>query len=160
MPKYGFQYVFFTTTTSNKTILGAYMLTDATRNMEVVEAIATGSGATSPADVAHRATLAGATFGATGVSTSITPIPFNPTGPAALGNFGANYTTEPTAYSAVVPVVFSFNQRGGMRWAVPQGEGFRAANYGTTEKGCGLLILSSTGTSNAVDANMHFWQAN
>lgn len=134
------------------------MLTDATRNMEVVECIATGSGATAAADTQHRAGLVGCTFGATGVSSTITPIPFNPTGPAALGNFGANYTTEPTTYSAVIPVVFGFNQRGGMRWAVPQGEGFKAANYGTTEKGVGMTIISAA--AGVVDGVMDFWQAN
>ena len=89
---------------------------------------------------------------------NVDPIPFNPTGPAALGNYGTNYSTEPTTLSAVHPVTFSHNQRGGMRWAVPQGEGFRAANYGTTEKGCVVTTISSAAGNE--DANMHFWQAN
>ena len=158
MPKYSIMFANQTSSTAAKTVLAAYMLTDATRNMEVVEVICTGSGSVAAADIQSRCDLAGCTFAATGVSTSITPIPFNPTGPAALGNYGTNESTEPTAYSAVRPVSFGFNQRGGMRWAVPQGEGFRAANYGTTEKGCGVLTIASAAGN--LDANMHFWQAN
>ena len=158
MPKYGMQYVLFTTTTSTKTVLGAYMLTDATRNAEIVEVILTGSGATAAADTMHRADLVGCTFGATGVSSSITPIPFNPYAAAAIGNYGANYTTEPTTFSAVHPVTFGFNQRGGMRWAVPQGEGFKIHNAGTTEKGAGVTVISAA--AGVVDANCQFWQGN
>ncbi len=156
MAKYSTQYVLFTTSTATKTILGAYMLTDNTRQGQIVEVILTGSGATTPADTAHRCDLVGCTFGATGVSTSITPIPWNPSANAALGNYGANYTTEPTSYSAVHPVTFGFNQRGGMRWAVPQGEGFNIANAGATEKGAGVTVISSA--AGVVDGNWHFWQ--
>lgn len=132
------------------------MLTDNTRQGQIVEVIVTGSGATTPADTAHRATLVGCTFGATGVSTTTTPIPWNPNASAAVGNFGSNYSTEPTTYSSQTPVVFGFNQRGGMRWAVPQGEGFNIANSGTTEKGAGVTVVSSA--AGVVDGNMHFWQ--
>ena len=134
------------------------MLTDSTRQGEVVEVIVTGSGSVAAADIQHRADLVGVTFGATGVSTSITPIPFNPSASAALGNFGSNYSTEPTTLSAVHPVTFGFNQRGGMRWAVPQGEGFKIANSGATEKGCVVTTISSAAGN--VDATMHLWQGN
>ena len=156
MPKYSTQYALFTTSTATLTVLGAYMLTDNTRQAQIVEVIMTGSGATTPADTAHRCTLAGLSFGATGGSTPITPIPWNPSASAALGNYGVNYTTEPTTYSAVRPVMFGFNQRGGMRWAVPQGEGFNIANAGATEKGAGVTVISSA--AGVIDANMHFWQ--
>ena len=158
MPKYGFQYALFTTTTGLVTVLGAYMLTDNTRNAEIVECIVTGSGATAAADTQHRAVLNGCTFAATGASTSVTPIPFHPNGPAALGNFGTNYTGEPTAYEAVAAVQIGFNQRGGMRWAVPQGEGYKIANAGTTDKGAGIRVISAA--AGVVDADLHFWQAN
>jgi hypothetical protein len=32
-------------------------------------------------------------------------------------------TAEPTTYATVFPVLSAFNQRGGMRWGVPRGEG-------------------------------------
>lgn len=158
MPKYGLAYVLFTTTTSTKTVLGAYMLTDATRNAEIVECIMTGSGATAAADTQHRAALVGCTFGATGVSTTTTPIPFHSSGAAAAGNYGVNYGTEPTTYEAVPTVVFGFNQRGGMRWAVPQGEGYKINNSGATDHGAGFTVISAA--AGVVDADFHFWQGN
>lgn len=158
MPKYSVMLANQTTSTATKTILGAYMLTDNTRHGEIVEVICTGSGSAAAADIQTRCDLAGCTFGATGASTTITPIPFNPNAGAATGNYGTNYSTEPTSYSAVHPVTFGFNQRGGMRWAVPQGEGFKIANAGTTEKGAGITTIASA-AGNA-DATMHFWQGN
>lgn len=158
MPKYAIMFASQTTSTSTKSILGSYMLTDNTRHGEIVEVIATGSGSAAAADIQHRCDLVGSTFGATGVSTSITPIPFNPNAAAATGNHGTNYSTETTTLSAVHPVTFGFNQRGGMRWAVPQGEGFKMANAGTTEKGAVVTTISSAAGN--VDATMHFWQGN
>ena len=158
MPKYSIMFASQTTATSTKSILGAYMLTDSTRQGEIVECIWTGSGSVAAADIQHRGDLAGVTFGATGASTSITPIPWNPSAAAALGNFGTNYSTEPTALSAVHPVTVGFNQRGGMRWAVPQGEGFKIANSGATEKGAVMTTISSAAGN--CDGTLHFWQGN
>ncbi len=158
MPKYAIMFANQTTSTSTKSVLGGYMLTDNTRHAEIVEVILTGSGSAAAADIQHRGDLVGVTFGATGVSTSITPIPFNPNAAAATGNWGSNYSTEPTTLSAVHPVTFGFNQRGGMRWAVPQGEGFKIANAGATEKGAVVTTISSAAGN--VDANLHFWQGN
>lgn len=158
MPKYAISFASQTTATSTKSILGAYMVTDSTRQAEIVECIWTGSGSVAAADIQHRGTLQGYTFGATGVSTSVTPVPFNPSASAALGNYGTNYGTEPTTISGVIPVMVGFNQRGGMRWAVPQGEGFKIANSGTTEKGATMATISSAAGN--VDGNLHFWQGN
>lgn len=156
MPKYSVSYPLFTTSTSAKTVLGAYMLTDNTRQGQIVEVIMTGSGTTAAADTQHRALLNGCTFAGTGASTTTTPLPWNPNASAAVGNYGTNYTGEPTTYSGQTPVMFGFNQRGGMRWAVPQGEGFNIANAGTTEKGAGVTVISSA--AGVVDGTMHFWQ--
>ncbi len=120
--------------------------------------IVTGSGVTAAADTQTRAQLTGCTFGATGVSTSITPIPFANGTVAAVGNYGTTYTTEPTTTSAVVPVQFGFNQRGGMRWAVPQGEGYKMHADGGTERGAVVMIRAAA--AGKADANMHFWLAN
>jgi len=158
MSKYAIMFASQTTSTSTKTILGAYMLTDSTRQAEIVECIWTGSGSVAAADIQHRGDLAGSTFAATGASTTITPIPWNPSAAAALGNFGTNYSTEATATSAVHPVTVGFNQRGGMRWAVPQGEGFKIHNSGTTEKGAIMTTISSAAGN--VDGSLHFWQGN
>ena len=158
MPKYGIHFSNQTTSTSTKSILGCYMVTTLTMDAEIVEVIATGSGSAAAADIQTRVTLQPFTFAATGVSTSITPLPFNPRAGAALGNYGTNYSTEPTATAAVIPVVFSHNQRGGMRWAVPQGEGYKINSNGITHYGATVQTLSSAAGNE--DANLHFWQGN
>jgi hypothetical protein len=159
MPKYGISHPAFVTTTALKSVLGAYMLTTLTMDVEIVEVVATGAGATAAADTQHRAQLMPFTFGATGVSTSITPINFNSRAGAALGNYGANYTTEPTATAVTVPLQFGFNQRGGMRWAVPQGEGAKySSDATTTHRGATIQIISAV--AGVIDGNMHFWQGN
>ena len=158
MPKYGLQFNNQTSSTSNKSILGAYMLTTATCFGEIVEVIVTGSGSAAAADIQSRAQLVGVTFGATGVSTTIVPIPFSNGVTAAVGNYGANYSTEPTTTSAVVPVSFGFNQRGGMRWAVPQGEGYKIKADGGTERGATIQTIASAAGN--LDGNMHLWIGN
>jgi hypothetical protein len=158
MPKYAISFANQTSSTSNKSILGAYMLTTATCFGEIVECIVTGSGSAAAADIQSRAQLVGVTFGATGVSTTITPVAFANGVTAAVGNYGSNYSTEPTTTSAVVPVVFGFNQRGGMRWAVPQGEGYKMHADGGTERGATIQTLASAAGN--LDASMHFWIGN
>jgi hypothetical protein len=158
MAKYGIMVADYTTSTTNLSVLGAYMNTTATCNGEIVEVIVTGSGTTAAADTQTRAALVGCTFAATGVSTSITPIPFNNGVTAAVGNYGHTYTTEPTATSGVAPVQFGFNQRGGMRWAVPQGEGYRIHADGGTERGA--VVMIDAVAAGKADANMHFWLQN
>jgi hypothetical protein len=158
MAKYGTMVKDYTTSTTNLSVLGAYMTTTATCFGEIIEVIVTGSGSTVAADTQTRAQLVGCTFGATGVSTTITPIPFANGTVAAVGNYGTTYTTEPTTTSAVVPVQFGFNQRGGMRWAVPQGEGYKIHADGGTERGAVVMIQAAV--AGKADANMHFWLAN
>jgi len=158
MPKYGIQFASQTTSTSPKSILGCYMVTTLTMDAEIVEVIATGSGSVAAADIQTRVQLVPFTFGATGASTSITPIAFNPRAAAALGNYGTNYSTEPTTSAAVVPVFFAHNQRGGMRWAVPQGEGYKINSNGITHYGATVQTLSSAAGNE--DANLHLWQGN
>ena len=158
MAKYAISFANQTSSTSNKSILGAYMVTTATCFGEIVEVIVTGSGSAAAADIQSRAQLVGVTFGATGVSTTITPVPFVTGTTAAVGNYGSNYSTEPTTTSTVVPVMFGFNQRGGMRWAVPQGEGFKIRADGGTERGATIQTLASAAGN--LDATMHFWLQN
>src|SRR3990167_8266515 len=158
MAKYAISFANQTSATSLKSILGAYMLTTATCFGEIVEVIVTGSGSAAAADIQSPAHLVGVTFAATGVSTSITPVAFAHGAAAAVGNYGSNYSTEPTATSAVVPVLFGFNQRGGMRWAVPQGEGYRIKADGGTERGATIQTIASAAGN--LDASMHFWLQN
>lgn len=154
MPKYGITTNAFTTSTTITTALGIFA--NATgEQAEIVELIMTGSGSTAAADTQHRATATHCTFGATGVSTSLTPEPFLDGSLAANCSCGGAYSTEPTTYSSQPTLVFGFNQRGGMRWAVPQGEGLRI-NNAFTDKGIGWRVTSSA--AGAVDATAHFWE--
>ncbi len=157
MPKYAITFNAQTTATSLKSILGAYMVTSVAAQAEIVECIWTGGGDAAAADIQHRGSLNSFTFGATGASTSIVPIPFSNSAAAASGNYGTNYTIEPTTINAVYALVVGFNQRGGMRWAVPQGEGFKISNP-LTEKGATMGTKSSA--AGTVDATLHFWQGN
>jgi hypothetical protein len=158
MAKYATMVADYTSSTTNLSVLSAYMSTTATCFGEIVEVIVTGSGVTAAADTQTRAQLAGCTFAATGAGAAIVPIPFANGTVAAVGTYLATLTTEPTATSAVVPVQFGFNQRGGMRWAVPQGEGYRIKADGGTERGAVLMIRAAA--AGKADANMHFWLAN
>ena len=158
MPKFSIMKAAYTTSTTNLSVLGAYMVTTATCFGEIVEVICTGSGSVAAADIQQRACLTGVTFGATGASSSITPIPFANGGTAAVGNYGTTYTTEPTTTSAVNAVTFGYNQRGGMRWAVPQGEGYKIRADGGTERGAVVMIISSA--AGTADATMNFWIGN
>ena len=154
MPKYGITTNDFTTSTTILTALGIFP--NATgEQAEIVELIMTGSGSTAAADTQHRATATNCTFGATGVSTTLTPEPFLDGSLAANSSCGAAYSTEPTAYSTQPTLVFGFNQRGGMRWAVPQGEGIRC-NNAFTDKGIGWRVTSSA--AGKIDATAHFWE--
>jgi hypothetical protein len=156
MAKYGISLVNQTSSTALKSILGCYMVTTLVHDAEIVEVIVTGSGSAAAADIQSRASLVANTFGATGVSTSITPHLFNPRASAALGNYGTNYTTEPTTIGAVAPVLFGFNQRGGMRWAVPQGEGYKISSNGITHYGATVQTIASAAGN--LDAALNFWQ--
>lgn len=154
MPKYGISTNDMTTSTTISTALGVFP-NAAGEQAEIVELIMTGSGSTAAADTQHRATATHCTFGATGVSTSLTPEPFIDQSLAANSTCGAQYSTEPTAYSAQPHLVMGFNQRGGMRWAVPQGEGMKLQNGGT-DKGLGWRCTSSA--AGKIDATVHFWE--
>ena len=156
MPKYAISTNAFTTSTTILTALGIFP-NAAGENAEVVELIMTGSGSTAAADTQHRASAVACTFGATGVSTTLTPEPFNQQAAAATASCGAAYTTEPTAYSGQPSLVFGFNQRGGMRWAVPQGEGIKCHNA-PADKGIGWRVISPA--AGAIDATAHFWEDN
>lgn len=158
MPKYGISAPDMTTSTAVATAL--YLHANAAgERAEVVEFIMTGSGSTAAADTQHRATALMSTAGTAGTAGSNpTPSLFSGAGSGVAANClaGAAYTAEPTTYSAATaPVAFGFNQRGGMRWAVPQGEGIRI-NNAFTDKAVGWRVISSA--AGKIDANIHFWE--
>lgn len=154
MGRYWVGFSNFATTTANKTtvkIIGA-----AGKRFEVVEVIMTGAGTTAPADTQHSARaafLSNTTAGTAGASP--TPSKADQASNASGFSTGTAFSAEPTAYETNVFTLFGFNQRGGMRWAVPQGEGYKS-DGGQTNLSFGTLIISSQ--AGAIDGNVHWWE--
>lgn len=156
MAKYGASFAAFATTTS---ILTALKLVTVTKvPVEIIEVAGFGSGTVAPADIQHEMTLAAVSAAGAGTGAASPPTP-EPMGAnklvAASSSFLWKMTAEPTTYATVFPVLISFNQRGGMRWAVPRGEGVGDV-FENTQMHQGWRVRSSAvGT---VDGYMHFWE--
>jgi hypothetical protein len=155
MPKYGVSAAAYATTASVRTVL---KLVTATKvPVEIVEAHGYGSGTVAPADIQHSFTMAAvsAAGAGTGAASPPTPQPFSQMSAASGSTILWAMTAEPTTYATVFPVLISFNQRGGMRYAVPQGEGVKN-QFETTNMHQGWRVQSSAvGT---VDAEIHWWE--
>lgn len=155
MPKYGVSFGSFTTTTS---VLTALKLVAATKvPYEIVELDMFGAGAVAAADVQHQATGSFVSAAGAGTGTASPPTPEPMIKMSAVSGLSILWkmTAEPTTYATVFPVMASFNQRGGMRWAVPQGEGLGSI-FEATQMHFGWRIQSSAAGS--VDGAMHWWE--
>lgn len=123
---------------------------------ELVELIMAGSGQTAPADTQHTAMLAKMDNAVGGTFTGpVTAEKFNEASAVASLTVNNLYTVVPTAVNTVYPVSFGFNQRGGMRWAVPKGEGIDINGDETELALCWQVISSQAGK---VDANVQWWE--
>ena len=128
----------------------------ASESAEIVEMIMTGSGTAAPADISHRAQGFFCDFSTAGTpGSSPTPELMRQGSRIAGAAAAIEYTAEPTAINTVSPVSFGFNQRGGMRWAVPRGEGARCQG-GLTEDGFLWTVVSNA--AGAVDSNIQWWE--
>ena len=154
MAKFGIYFNAFATTTGAKTALSFYP-NGAGERAEVIELIMTGSGSAAAADRQHRAQAAKCTFGSTGTGSVATPEPFSEIANAARIQTIIEHSAEPTTVGSVFPLLWGFNQRGGMRWAVPQGEGFQIHNA-DTENGMVFQVLSDA--AGEVDGSGHLWE--
>ena len=152
MGKYGVFELGFTTATTDGTAIDGHMDT-ANDRVEIVECIMTGSSAAA-ADRQHRASLVYHTETTDAVGTATTPEPFNQGAQAAHGIWIRTATTEGATKDTTFPVMFGFNQRGGMRWAVPRGEGV-IVETGQTTMSIAWQVMSDA--AGEVDANIHFW---
>jgi hypothetical protein len=155
MAKYGGNVLAFATTTAQKTAIKLFSVTKFP--FEIVEVGMYGAGSVAPADIQHQASLQFLTAATAGTPTSTpTATAFSQRAPANTSTLGINYSAEPTVYLAnAFPLQFSFNQRGGMRWAVPQGEGLMDT-FEQTNMHAGFRVLSSAvGT---VDAMIAWWE--
>jgi len=155
MGKYAVHFMGFSTTTAPTTAVG--LDANGTGEMgEVVEICMTGSGSAAAADRQHRCETTPCSFATAGTGTAATPEPFRQITQAALLTAATNYSAEATVMSnGPFPVLFGFNQRGGMRWAVPQGEGIWLSNA-TEESGLAVRVRSDA--AGAVDGFIHFWE--
>lgn len=155
MPKYGASFGDFPTTISVITMLKLVTATKAP--VEVVEAAMYGGGTTAAADIQHAATLAAvsAAGAGTGTASPPTPEPFGNKLQAAASSILWKMTAEPTTYATVFPVLSAFNQRGGMRWAVPRGEGY-VDQFENTQMHVGWRAQSSA--AGAVTGHLHWWE--
>lgn len=123
---------------------------------EVVELTMTGSGQTAPADTQHTAMAAKMDNAVGGTFTGpVTAEKFNEASAVATLVANTDYTVVPTAVNTVYPVSFGFNQRGGMRWAVPRGEGIDINGDETELALCWQVLSSQAGK---VDSNAHWWE--
>lgn len=145
---------FLTPTTPADTAISITM--GAAERAEIVELIMTGAGETAAADTQHTALGVFCDFSTAGTPGS-SPTPELLTQGTAVAGAEADtaYTAEPTNLNTVAAVTFGFNQRGGMRWAVPRGEGV-VSQGGLTEDGfCWQVVSIAAGR---VDAMMHWWE--
>lgn len=155
MPKFGVSAGSFATTTSVLTVLKLVSVTKFPA--QIVELHGYGAGIVAPADIQHQMTASAvsAAGAGTGTASPPTPEPMGQNKTAAASTILWKMTVEPTTYATVFPVLISFNQRGGMRWAVPQGEGF-GNTFEQTNMHIGWRVQSSAvGT---IDAAMQFWE--
>jgi len=173
MAKFNVTTLNMATTTTKKGGIG--MITAAGYQAEIIEVIGNGSGTSAPADVQHNNLLEFSTGAPADVQHScvvefstgtvlaagsaVTPAKFSQN--SNVSKFTSTeidtiLTTEGEALQTPAPVSFGFNQRGGMRWAVPRGEGVILAFDHANED----LVMSQDSNANGnVDASIHWWEA-
>ena len=143
----------FATLTSPKT--AAKIIGASAKAFECVEINMFGGGQTAAADTQHEAQVGFLSNGGTGtVGSSPTPEPMEQGSNASDLTAGVNYSAEPTTYGTVIPL-FTFNQRGGMRWAVPRTEGFKT-NGAATNLSFGTRVDSQV--AGVVSGNLMWWE--
>ncbi len=154
MPRFSLTFPGFATSTAYKT--GLLIHADGTgERAEVLEIIGSGAGATAPADTEHQAALQRVDATTAGTSTAQTPEELDVQGAASAMTGAVNFSAEPTTYQGKEIILFGFNQRGGMRWAVPRGLGVQIYNAISAAVKAGLKIKSHQ--AGAVDLSM-IWE--
>lgn len=154
MAKYFIGFSEFTTAVTPTTAIK--LIGTSAKAFEIVEIGAYGGGQTAAADTQHEIQfgfLSAAGAGTAGASP--TPEKVAQYGPASALTAGTKYSAEPTTYATNVFPLFAFNQRSGMRWAVPQGEGFKASGA-DTNLSAGVRVDSSA--AGVISGNMFWWE--
>jgi len=154
MAKFFIGFSEFTTGTTATTAMK--VIGSASKSFEVVEIGCYGGGQTAAADTQHEVQfgfLSNAGAGTAGASP--TPEEAKQWGSASGLTAGTKYTAEPTTYATNVFPLFTFNQRSGMRWAVPQGDGL-ATSGADTNLSAGVRVDSSA--AGVISGNMFWWE--
>ena len=157
MAKFNVTTLNMATTTTKKGGIG--MITAAGYQAEIIEVIGNGSGTSAPADVQHNNLLEFSTGTVSMAGATQTPGKFNQN--SAVSKFTSSEidvvaTTEPEALQTPGPVTLGYNQRGGLRWAVPKGEGVVLSFDHANED----IALSTDSNANGnVDLQIHWWEA-
>lgn len=123
-------------------------------NFECVEVAAYGAGTVAPADVQHNITIDFLSGATPGTAAGNTILQADQGSAASRLTCGTQYSAEPTTYASTTDL-FSFNQRGGMRWGVARGEGLKTQGA-LTNFSLGARVRSST--SGSIDGNMFWWE--
>jgi len=122
---------------------------------EVVEAIMTGSGITTAADTQHTAQLRFSDGTGNGTGTAQTAQQLDQGSAVSEVTVTIEHSAEPSTISAVPAVIFGFNQRGGMRWAVTRGEGVKFDNAETNEDLIWDVVSVAAGK---IDGLLQWWE--
>lgn len=157
MGKFGVTFTNFATATSAKTAL-ALDCNAAGERGELVY-LAAGGAAVTPASKQHEVWVAKCTFATAGTAgSSPTPAPFDEGAAAADLLAGIEFSAEPTVIDATdgaYPLYEGFNQYGGMKWGVPQGEGIFLSNAYTKRGICVRCLSDAVG---AISGCGHWWE--
>jgi hypothetical protein len=144
----------FTTSTAAKTctkIIGA-----SAKLFEMVEVGMFGDGRTAAADIMHEISAGFLTNGGAGTpGASPTPEKMNQASAVSGLTAGTGYSAETTTYTTNVFTLFSFNQRGGMRWSVPQGEGYKSDG---TQTNLSVGTRSQSSAAGTIGGNCMWWE--
>jgi hypothetical protein len=142
-------------TTSTSLLTACSIVYAAGEAGEIVEMMMTGSGVTAAADTQHDARGAHSTNAGAGTSTAQTANQFDDRSAASTATGAVLFTAQPTSIDTVHDVSFGFNQRGGMRWAVPRGEGVKV-NGDDAKLAYRWQVISSA--AGKVNGNIHWWE--
>lgn len=151
--KFGVAFSDFTTSTGRKTAVS--IVPAANKPVEIIEFTSTGSGVTAAADTQHEGGLWTRTNGGAAAGTTPLIAPFQFTSAASAATVLTLCTTEPTTYTTNAHVFFGFNQRGGMRWAVPRGEGL-LVSQGDTQLAVGVTVISAA--AGKISGYTNWWE--
>jgi len=158
MPKFSIQTQDMAVTTTKKAGIGFITITKA--RAEIIEVKGNGGGTTAPKDAQHTNLLEFSTGTVQMIGAAATPAKFDQN--SAVSVFTSTEidliaTTEPETLQTPGPVSLGYNQRGGLRWAVPRGEGVVLTFDTPTNED--MALSTDSDTTGNVDLEIHWWES-